>query len=55
MNITLEGQYHCNNGPEIPLDKLCDFSTDCPLGDDEGNVCREYTLRTGRCPFCVFG
>uniref|UniRef100_A0A3B4HAN8 Tyrosine-protein kinase receptor n=1 Tax=Pundamilia nyererei TaxID=303518 RepID=A0A3B4HAN8_9CICH len=52
MNITLEGQYHCNNGPEIPLDKLCDFSTDCPLGDDEGNVCREYTLRTGRCPFC---
>lgn len=53
MNITLEGQYHCNNGPKIPLDKLCDFSTDCPLGDDEGNVCREYTLHTSRCPFCV--
>ncbi len=42
-NVTLEGQYHCHQGPGIPLDKLCDFSTDCPLGDDEGNLCREYT------------
>ena len=43
-NITLEGQYHCHQGPGIPLDKLCDFSTDCPLGDDEGDLCREYTM-----------
>ncbi|XP_014192765.1 ALK tyrosine kinase receptor [Haplochromis burtoni] len=50
MNITLEGQYHCNNGPEIPLDKLCDFSTDCPLGDDEGNVCRRF-LNGSYCSF----
>lgn len=43
-NITLEGQYHCHQGPGIPLDKLCDFTRDCPLGDDEGDLCREYTV-----------
>lgn len=43
-NITLEGQYHCHQGPGIPLDKLCDFNTDCPLGDDEGDLCRKYTM-----------
>lgn len=41
-NITLEGQYHCYQGPAILLDRLCDFMRDCPLGDDEGDHCREY-------------
>lgn len=41
-NITLEGRYHCYQGPAISLDKLCDFTRDCPLGDDEGDHCREY-------------
>ncbi|XP_024910865.1 ALK tyrosine kinase receptor [Cynoglossus semilaevis] len=49
-NITLEGQYHCRHGPAIPLDKLCDFSTDCPLGDDEGELCRHFLNGT----YCSF-
>ncbi|XP_029350160.1 ALK tyrosine kinase receptor-like [Echeneis naucrates] len=49
-NITLEGQYHCHQGPGIPLDKLCDFSTDCPLGDDEGDLCRHF-LNGSYCSF----
>ncbi|XP_040917186.1 ALK tyrosine kinase receptor [Toxotes jaculatrix] len=49
-NITLEGQYHCHQGPGIPLDKLCDFSTDCPLGDDEGDLCRRF-LNGSYCSF----
>ncbi|XP_051804129.1 ALK tyrosine kinase receptor isoform X1 [Acanthochromis polyacanthus] len=49
-NITLEGQYHCFQGPGIPLDKLCDFSTDCPHGDDEGELCRRF-LNGSYCSF----
>ncbi|XP_076604688.1 ALK tyrosine kinase receptor isoform X1 [Chaetodon auriga] len=49
-NITLEGQYHCHQGPGIPLDKLCDFTTDCPLGDDEGDLCRHF-LNGSYCSF----
>ncbi|CAK6962082.1 ALK tyrosine kinase receptor [Scomber scombrus] len=49
-NITLEGQYHCHQGPGIPLDKLCDFRTDCPLGDDEGDLCRRF-LNGSYCSF----
>ncbi|XP_044021897.1 ALK tyrosine kinase receptor isoform X3 [Siniperca chuatsi] len=49
-NITLEGQYHCYQGPGIPLDKLCDFSTDCPHGDDEGDLCRHF-LNGSYCSF----
>ncbi|KAF3701491.1 ALK tyrosine kinase receptor [Channa argus] len=49
-NITLEGQYHCYQGPGIPLDKLCDFTTDCPLGDDEGDLCRHF-LNGSYCSF----
>ncbi|CAJ1074058.1 ALK tyrosine kinase receptor isoform X1 [Xyrichtys novacula] len=49
-NITLEGQYHCHQGPGIPLDKLCDFTTDCPLGDDEGDRCRQF-LNGSYCSF----
>ncbi|XP_015246381.1 PREDICTED: ALK tyrosine kinase receptor-like isoform X2 [Cyprinodon variegatus] len=49
-NITLEGQYHCYQGPAIPLDKLCDFSADCPRRDDEGNLCRRF-LNGSYCSF----
>ncbi|XP_068573795.1 ALK tyrosine kinase receptor isoform X2 [Cebidichthys violaceus] len=49
-NVTLEGQYHCHQGPGIPLDKLCDFRTDCPLGDDEGDLCRHF-LNGSYCTF----
>ncbi|XP_051941610.1 ALK tyrosine kinase receptor isoform X1 [Hippocampus zosterae] len=48
--ITLEGQYHCHDGPAITLDKLCDFRTDCPLGDDEGEQCRRF-LNGSYCSF----
>ncbi|KAM4624966.1 ALK tyrosine kinase receptor [Polymixia lowei] len=49
-NITLEGQYHCHQGPGIPLEKLCDFRIDCPLADDEGDVCRWF-LNGSYCSF----
>ncbi|XP_045919324.1 ALK tyrosine kinase receptor-like [Micropterus dolomieu] len=49
-NITLEGEYHCHQGPGIPLVKLCDFSTDCPHGDDEGDLCRHF-LNGSYCSF----
>ncbi|XP_054651469.1 ALK tyrosine kinase receptor isoform X2 [Dunckerocampus dactyliophorus] len=49
-SITLKGQYHCHQGPGIPLDKLCDFTTDCPLGDDEGERCRRF-LNGSYCSF----
>ncbi|KAF7653444.1 hypothetical protein LDENG_00082740, partial [Lucifuga dentata] len=49
-NITLEGQYHCHQGPGIPLDKLCDFTTDCPLADDEGELCHHF-LTGSYCSF----
>ncbi|KAG7511008.1 ALK tyrosine kinase receptor [Solea senegalensis] len=49
-NITLESQYHCQQGPGIPVDKLCDFNTDCPLGDDEGELCRHF-LSGSYCSF----
>ncbi|XP_077477149.1 ALK tyrosine kinase receptor isoform X1 [Stigmatopora argus] len=48
--ITLEGKYHCHEGPAITLDKLCDFRTDCPLGDDEGERCRRF-LNGSYCSF----
>ncbi|XP_037096758.1 ALK tyrosine kinase receptor isoform X1 [Syngnathus acus] len=48
--ITLEGRYHCHQGPVITLDKLCDFRTDCPLGDDEGERCRRF-LNGSYCSF----
>ncbi|KAM9842986.1 LOW QUALITY PROTEIN: ALK tyrosine kinase receptor-like [Aulostomus maculatus] len=49
-NITLEGQYHCHQGPAIPLEKLCDFTSDCPSGDDEGHLCRHF-LNGSYCSF----
>ncbi|KAM6913051.1 ALK tyrosine kinase receptor [Xenentodon cancila] len=50
MNITLAGQYHCHQGEGIPMDKFCDFSKDCPHGDDEGEPCRRF-LNGSYCSF----
>uniref|UniRef100_A0A8B9L2G4 Tyrosine-protein kinase receptor n=1 Tax=Astyanax mexicanus TaxID=7994 RepID=A0A8B9L2G4_ASTMX len=41
-NVTLEGRYHCREGQDISLGQLCDFTPDCPQGDDEGEACRKY-------------
>uniref|UniRef100_A0AAV2JAS9 MAM domain-containing protein n=1 Tax=Knipowitschia caucasica TaxID=637954 RepID=A0AAV2JAS9_KNICA len=49
-NVTLEGVYHCHQGPTIALDQVCDFQTDCPLGDDEGDRCRRF-LNGSYCSF----
>ncbi|KAJ8340994.1 hypothetical protein SKAU_G00332850 [Synaphobranchus kaupii] len=48
--ITLLGQYQCHQGPEIAMTQKCDFSTDCPLGDDEGEMCRQFLNGT----YCSF-
>ncbi|XP_046900732.1 ALK tyrosine kinase receptor [Hypomesus transpacificus] len=48
--IALQGQYQCHQGQEIPLGRLCDFRTDCPHGDDEGDVCRQF-LNGTHCSF----
>uniref|UniRef100_A0A6Q2YL48 Tyrosine-protein kinase receptor n=1 Tax=Esox lucius TaxID=8010 RepID=A0A6Q2YL48_ESOLU len=49
-NITLQGQYHCDQGSGVRLSQLCDFRTDCPLGDDEGEMCRQF-LNGSYCSF----
>ncbi|XP_026876358.2 ALK tyrosine kinase receptor [Electrophorus electricus] len=49
-NVTLEGHYHCRQGQEISLGQLCDFTPDCPLGDDEGEACRQF-LNGSYCSF----
>ncbi|KAM6973436.1 ALK tyrosine kinase receptor [Aplochiton taeniatus] len=49
-NITLQGLYNCHKGPGIALGQLCDFRTDCPLGDDEGDSCRLF-LNGSYCSF----
>ncbi|KAI1895174.1 hypothetical protein AGOR_G00103580 [Albula goreensis] len=41
-NITLQGQYQCYQGPEIAMGQKCDFSVDCPSGDDESEMCRQF-------------
>ncbi|XP_069055242.1 ALK tyrosine kinase receptor isoform X2 [Lepisosteus oculatus] len=40
--ITLQGRYRCRSGPDISLGQMCDFQTDCPHGDDEGEMCRQF-------------
>ncbi|KAM9707708.1 ALK tyrosine kinase receptor-like [Menidia menidia] len=49
-NITLRGQFQCRGGAPVPLDQLCDFRPDCPLGDDEGGLCRGF-LNGSYCSF----
>ncbi|XP_035290944.1 ALK tyrosine kinase receptor [Anguilla anguilla] len=48
--IPLQGQYQCHQGPEIAMGQKCDFSADCPLGDDEGDMCRQFLNGT----YCSF-
>ncbi|XP_020325933.2 ALK tyrosine kinase receptor [Oncorhynchus kisutch] len=49
-NIPLQGQYHCHHGPGVPLGQLCDFTMDCPLGDDEGDMCSQFLIGS----YCSF-
>ncbi|KAF5889885.1 leukocyte tyrosine kinase receptor-like, partial [Clarias magur] len=49
-NVTFEGRYHCRQGQEISLERLCDFTSDCPQGDDEGEPCRQF-LNGSYCSF----
>ncbi|KAJ8289171.1 hypothetical protein COCON_G00018300 [Conger conger] len=48
--IALQGQYQCHQGPEISMGRKCDFSADCPFGDDEGEMCRRFLNGT----YCSF-
>lgn len=32
---------HCDLGSCIDKSKVCDFHSDCPLGEDEGFICGE--------------
>ncbi|KAJ8289591.1 hypothetical protein GJAV_G00003070 [Gymnothorax javanicus] len=48
--IPLRGQYQCHQGPEIAMGQKCDFSVDCPFGDDEGEMCRQFLNGT----YCSF-
>ena len=36
--------FHCNFGGCIDKSRVCDFHTDCPLGEDEGLICGEFRL-----------
>ncbi|KAF4084330.1 hypothetical protein AMELA_G00127450 [Ameiurus melas] len=49
-NVTFEGRYHCKQGQEISLERLCDFTPDCAQGDDEGEPCRQF-LNGSYCSF----
>ncbi|GAA6092137.1 ALK tyrosine kinase receptor [Tachysurus ichikawai] len=49
-NVTFEGSYHCKQGQEISLRRLCDFTPDCAQGDDEGEPCRQF-LNGSYCSF----
>ncbi|KAJ8401197.1 hypothetical protein AAFF_G00387790 [Aldrovandia affinis] len=49
-NITLQGQYQCHQGPGIAMGQKCDFNQDCPHGDDEGDMCRQF-LNGSYCSF----
>lgn len=33
--------FHCDLGSCIDKSKVCDFHSDCPLGEDEGFICGE--------------
>ncbi|XP_031436374.1 leukocyte tyrosine kinase receptor isoform X2 [Clupea harengus] len=36
--------FHCNFGGCIDKSRVCDFHTDCPLGEDEGLICDSLPL-----------
>ncbi|XP_066540212.1 tyrosine-protein kinase receptor [Hoplias malabaricus] len=42
--------FHCDLGGCIDKSRVCDFHTDCPLGEDEGTVCGTLPLGS----YCSF-
>ena len=42
--------FHCDEGSCIDRMNVCDFHSDCPLGEDEGVICGEYWLRPYKRP-----
>lgn len=48
MEAACEDSFHCeNSGDCIDRSQVCNFHTDCPLGEDEGFICGEVL-------FCLF-
>ena len=39
LTAACTGQFRCNDGQCIPLDKVCDKVVDCTDKSDEGDVC----------------
>ncbi|KAM3871246.1 tyrosine-protein kinase receptor [Diretmus argenteus] len=37
--LDCEESFHCETGDCIHQSRVCDFHTDCPLGEDEGFIC----------------
>lgn len=43
MNTACENLFQCENSEScIDQSQVCNFHTDCPLGEDEGFVCGEF-------------
>lgn len=37
--------FHCENSGEcVDASQVCNFHTDCPLGEDEGFICGEFVI-----------
>uniref|UniRef100_A0AAY4C5R4 Tyrosine-protein kinase receptor n=1 Tax=Denticeps clupeoides TaxID=299321 RepID=A0AAY4C5R4_9TELE len=45
-----DSTFHCNFGGCIAKNQVCDFHTDCPLGEDEASICDSMPLGS-RCLF----
>lgn len=42
LDASCEEDFHCeNSGGCIDPSQVCNFHTDCPLGEDEGFICGE--------------
>ncbi|XP_076021679.1 tyrosine-protein kinase receptor [Genypterus blacodes] len=56
-----EESFHCDTGGCIEQSRVCDFHTDCPLGDDEGFICdalpfgSHCSFERGSCGWSVHG
>lgn len=42
LDVVCEKSFHCENSDScINQSQVCNFHTDCPLGEDEGLICGE--------------
>ncbi|XP_078145677.1 tyrosine-protein kinase receptor [Centroberyx gerrardi] len=39
LGAECEDDFHCETGGCVDQSRVCDFHTDCPLGEDEGFIC----------------